>query len=112
MSRWTHLQEEIRHRFGMNVEEGEKAETVNRSGADHALAQGRVGSAAPSSAPPERCWWPGCDLPAQKGTGHSFEQFSVKEMLCRTHHIDLIVGSLRTEHLLDAAFDSTVAGLE
>ena len=103
MSWVTHLQEEIRHRFGLDVEEG---------GTVPQRSDPAVIAAAPPSATPERCWWPGCDLPAQKATGHSFEQFSVKEMLCRTHHIDLIVGSLRTEHLLDAAFDSTVAGLE
>ena len=103
MSRWTELQATVRHRFGLDVEEGRMV--PQRS--DPAVI-----AAAPSSTSPEQCWWPGCDLLAQRATGRSFEEFSIKEMLCRTHHIDLIVGSLRTEHLLDAAFDSTVAGLE
>ncbi len=111
MSRWTHLQEEIRHRFGLD-EDVEGGGTFGRGGKAAQIPVGDVPESPSPSTLPEQCWWPGCDLLAQRAAGRSFEEFSIREMLCRTHHIDLIVGSLWTEHLLDAAFHSTVAGLE
>jgi hypothetical protein len=74
MSRWTELQETIRHRFGMNVE----AEPYRQSqteqtplGSPRPVDTGTGGHSTP-------CSWPDCELPAEG-------------IVCRTHRVDAAV---------------------
>jgi hypothetical protein len=91
MSRWTELQETIRHRFGLDDVEG-GTETPGEE------------RAAPSSAlPVRRCCVPRCPNHTEESCLDSNER-TMRDMLCRSHLV-MVGAELRESDAVEYVFD-------